>query len=376
LLKNKPKKKIVFFSSKIDSGGAEKHLVRLINALANKSNLELTLIVTVAGGNYESLLNPTIRLIPLLNQSGSYTASMVKAFLLLKKQIKEIQPDLIFSIQDGPNVVMLMRTFFSEIPVIIGVQNNPIIDLNRTPITKAIKWIATKLYPRAKHMIALSAGVASDYLHLVPKLQGKLSVVPNVGWPENVKTKEDVVCKKPIQLLAVGRLEEQKDYATFFNALALLKQKNQSFKLTILGRGAKEEELKDLRKELNLEDEIVFKGFTSDVSTYFYNSDIFVLSSKWEGFGNVIVEAMAHGLPVISSDCPHGPSEIIENRKNGLLFEVGNALQLSEYIQELTENELLRKELMVNGLERANMFKPEKIAEKYYEIFDEFLCVE
>ncbi len=371
--KSKQIKRVVFFSSKIDSGGAEKHLVRLVNALAARVDLEIILIVTVAGGNYEALLDKRIRFIAILKRSSSYTTSMIKSYMLLRKQLNAINPDLIFSIQDGPNVLMLLNQRASNTPIIIGVQNNPILNLRRNYITQFVKWLAVRYYPTAQKMISLSSGVAADYLQIIPAMKDKISIIPNIGWPEYVKQKENSNIDGVVRLLACGRLEEQKDYPTMLKALQILSRQKIQFTLTILGRGSKENDLRVLAEELGLTNKIHFKGFTSEVSEYYYNSDLFLLSSKWEGFGNVIVEAMAHGLPVISADCPHGPAEIIDHRKNGLLFPVGDFVQLSESINELLSNKILREQISKTGIETAARFMPVKIAEKYYEVLKKYL---
>lgn len=375
-MRGNKKFKLAFVSSKIDSGGAEKHLVRLVNALTDIDYYQITLIVTVGGGNYKSLLSDKIDLVNLINEDTSYTVSMAKSVFLLRKKLMLLKPDLIFSLQDGPNIVSILASSFMSIPKIIGVQNNPIIDLNRNVLTRVIKKILKKIYPKASCVIALSKGVANDYLTLVPQLENKIEVIANIGWPENSIPKGVNELKEKVKILACGRLEKQKDYPTLLKAVKLLTDEGIKIELNILGRGTLEKQLKSQCNELGILMRVNFRGFKQNIAPYYHESDIFVLSSLWEGFGNVIVEAMANGLPVIATDCPHGPAEIITNNINGILIPVADYRKLAENIKKLISDKSFRNLITKNAFERAQEYTAPIISKKYSEVFDRYLCVE
>lgn len=310
--------KILIFSSKIHRGGAEKHLVRLCNGLWERG-WKVKIVVTQRGGGYESLLNDEIELSYPNRNIRSYTLSLLKSIPRLKKEITSYKPDLIFSLQDGPNVALLslMKALKIEIPSIIGVQNNP--NHLSGVIGTSVKELAKKTYGSASKCISLSAGVAKAYERMIPATIGSFSIIPNIGIDDTNTFVESARNRlnDPIALLAVGRLVEQKDYPTMLRTVEVLKKSGTEFNLRILGDGKLEESLKDQVKLMGIEKQVFFEGYVSDPGKYYISADILLLSSRWEGFGNVIVEAMSYGLPVVATNCPYGPSEIIEEGKNG-----------------------------------------------------------
>ena len=129
--------------------------------------------------------------------------------------------------------------------------------------------------------------------------------------------------------------------------------------------------MKKFSNELGLNNKVLFLGFKDNPYKYMRIADVFVLSSKWEGFGNVIVEAMASGTPVISTNCNSGPSEIINNNENGVLVPVGDSERLSHNIIELLCNQDLRNKYILKGSERAEDFHAKIIAMEYEKLFYE-----
>ena len=201
----------------------------------------------------------------------------------------------------------------------------------------------------------------------------KITVIYN---PVEVKTIQQLACE-PLQLddhsqgktvLAVGRLVESKDYVTLLRAFALVTQHVRA-RLVVLGEGQLEQQLKQLCSKLGIEDRVWFLGFKHNPYKYMRNADLFVLTSQSEGFGHVIVEAMAVGTPVIATDCKSGPGEIIEDNKYGLLVPVGDHRALAERIISVLENEDLRNGLKLAGSKRALDFDAIRITMLYEELF-------
>jgi glycosyltransferase involved in cell wall biosynthesis len=141
----------------------------------------------------------------------------------------------------------------------------------------------------------------------------------------------------PPVILAVGRLTLQKDFPTLIRAFARLRARR-SARLVILGEGELRDELEALVAELGLTADVALPGFVDNPFSWMRGSALFVLSSAWEGFGNVLVEAMACGTPVVSTDCPSGPAEILENGKWGRLAAVGDAEALARAIAEALDD--------------------------------------
>ena len=160
---------------------------------------------------------------------------------------------------------------------------------------------------------------------------------------------------------------KQKNHEILIKALAILKNKI-NFHLFIIGEGAELYNLKNLSKKLKLTKNITFTGKLNDPSTYYEEADIFILSSIYEGFGNVIVEALAFNCKVISSDCPSGPREILENGKWGRLFPVNDHICLANSIIDVYKNNLYQ-----NSNIRANDFSIKKIGYEYNKMFNKIL---
>lgn len=165
-------------------------------------------------------------------------------------------------------------------------------------------------------------------------------------------------------MLAVGSFKTQKNFPLLIRAFAQLPQSLKA-KLIILGEGVLRPELEMLIQELGLQERVALPGFALDPSCWYRSADLFVLSSNWEGFGNVIVEALECGMPVVSTDCPSGPAEILANGRYGQLVPVGDATALAAAIQasllEAHDHEALRR--------RAQDFAVPKIAEQYLAYF-------
>lgn len=138
-----------------------------------------------------------------------------------------------------------------------------------------------------------------------------------------------------------------------------------------MGEGEDRGRLEYLIKELKLENDVSLLGFVENPYAYMQRSDVFVLSSRWEGFGNVLVEAMACGCPVVSTNCPSGPAEILENGEYGILVPVEDVEKMAKSIIKILTNKELREELSNKALKRSKEFHVEKAVEKYLQIFSE-----
>jgi glycosyltransferase involved in cell wall biosynthesis len=162
----------------------------------------------------------------------------------------------------------------------------------------------------------------------------------------------------------VGTLKAPKDHATLIRAFALLPE-SLSAKLIILGEGQLRGELEDLIRELGLQDKVHLPGFMIDPSPWFRSADLFVLSSLYEGFGNVIVEALECGVPVVSTDCPSGPAEILDHGRIGKLVPIRDQESLSRAMTASYFEEHDRRVLM----DRAKDFSIERISVQYLDYF-------
>jgi glycosyltransferase involved in cell wall biosynthesis len=183
----------------------------------------------------------------------------------------------------------------------------------------------------ADNVVAVSTGVAQDLLHTIHLPSAKVQTIYNPAV--NSQFYEDANCPlddpwfthaAPPVVLGVGRLHRQKDFSLLIRAFSLIR-KERSVRRMILGEGEDRPALEALVKDLGLEEDVALPGFVENPYRYMKAAAVFALSSRWEGFGLVLVEAMAVGTPVVSTDCPSGPAEILEGGKWGRLVPVGDA---------------------------------------------------
>lgn len=232
-----------------------------------------------------------------------------------------------------------------------------------TALRASMRWVNG----RADAVVGVSQGVIDDLRELgLPKdmcrvIHNPIAISPGAVVPSSWLSHPWFKYPPARRLLAVGSLKPQKDYPTLLSAVKGVVDSGTDVSLLILGTGPLQDELGERRRELSLEGHVHFGGFVTDPGPFYRAAGLFVLSSAWEGFGNVIVEALAAGTPVVSTDCRSGPSEILQGGRYGRLVPVGEHKALAEAIIEslaaTNDTEALRA--------RAAEFSVEKIGKMY-----------
>jgi glycosyltransferase involved in cell wall biosynthesis len=225
------------------------------------------------------------------------------------------------------------------------------------------------LYPSAKRLVAVSSGVADDLAQISGLSRQKWTVINN-PLTLNVASPEETARAEPLwngyrgkRVLAVGTMKKQKNYPLMLRAFAKVVARMDA-KLMIAGAGQEESLIRQTIAELNLGAHVILAGFVDQPASLYGTADLFVLSSDYEGFGNVILEALASGLPVVSTDCKSGPAEILENGRYGRLSPVGDADALASNMCAALETPHDKNMLRA----RADAFQPNAIAGKYLEL--------
>lgn len=237
----------------------------------------------------------------------------------------------------------------------------------------AMRHLGNWFYQPCHRVVAVSNGVAESLCEVARIPRSKIEVIHNPVQtdPNGLVGDQDLAAISgwlagQIRLIAVGSLKKPKGFDVLLHALAKLRQR-QDARLLILGEGPLRMELEQLSVELGISDDVWLPGFRPNPGAFLRHANVFVLSSNWEGFGNVIVEALSAGLPVVSTDCRSGPAEILENGKYGTLVPVGDPVALSNAIEKALaapiSSDILRR--------RAEDFAPEIAAAAYLRLLTE-----
>jgi len=240
--------------------------------------------------------------------------------------------------------------------------------------TRAKCFFLKQFYKTSDGIIAVSQGVGQDLAKLMDIPAESIQTIYNPVVTADLLNQAQAPIEhpwfaagEPPVILGVGRLHPQKDFATLIRAFAIVRQKRPARLLILGGEPAEKQKLEALIHELQLEQDAQLFGFTDNPYAFMARAAVFALSSRYEGFGNVLVEAMATGTPVVSTDCESGPAEILENGKYGILVPVSNPGALAEALLATLE-----KSLDLDILQkRAQEFTNEKIAAQYLHLINQ-----
>ena len=367
--------KIVFRLSVMDLGGTERVFLSVARCLKETYKVQVVFIVDHdQGATTEEVVNSGFELVVLNVKRTLFS------ILPLKHQIETIKPDILLSAYTDTNASSIIAAKLSSVNVKVVVSEHaPLLEhwQNKSKERKFIlNNIVRNIYPFSDSILCVSDGLRNQVASMMSKrFSYKLKTIYNPlrNLGEFVNCNSSVVCKSnQINLLAVGRICKAKDYLTLLRAVKLLIEET-PVSLTIVGGVFENEENEILLKyidENDLYNYVSFEGFHSDVKPFYEAADIFVLSSAWEGFGNVLIEAMSLGLPIVSTDCNYGPREILENGKYGRLVPVGNERMLKEAILQESVKPLVEHQEL---LDRSNDFSEKNVSGLYYHYFQSLI---
>lgn len=362
------KKRITFFMDALHGGGAEKAVVNLLKGLAKRDEFDLDLVLATLEGPYLELVPQQVRIVDL--NKGRVLTSV----LPLKRYLQHNRPWALIGNMGHVNVVATMAKELSGIKtcLLLVEQNNLSANKTRLKRAKLVPYFMRLLYPRADLVAGVSAGVAED-------LQHQLKLKKTVEVLHNPVVNEDLIARSQANLdhpwfadntppvfLAVGRLNPQKDFSNLLNAFAKVRKQKQA-RLVILGEGEERQKLTKLVEDLGISEDVLMPGFVENPYAFMTKANCFVLSSRNEGLPTVLIEAMACGCPVVATDCPSGPDEILDRGKYGSLVSVKNSEALSRAMLETLANPLSKNAL----IERASIYSTEKVVDRYLSLLYE-----
>jgi glycosyltransferase involved in cell wall biosynthesis len=311
-------------------------IVNLAAALEQKG-LDVTLLLgTREGAGYLEELPPT------LNVSELGRPHMRHALPAMVRYLRRQRPAVVVSALDHANLMAILAAKLARTGtrVVATIHNNvsPLGRGNRSLHQRlVIRWML-KVLPLAQEIVAVSSGLADDLARLAKIPRSRVRVIYNpIISPSLYRAAEEPTShpwfrggQLPV-VLGAGRLTADKDFPNLIRAFATARKECQA-RLVILGEGEERPALQRLVRSLGLADDVALPGVVTNPFAYMRRSALFVLSSAWEGFGNVLVEALACGCPVVSTDCPSGPREILQGGRLGKLVPVADEAALAEGI--------------------------------------------
>ena len=358
--------KIAIFLTSLDGGGAEKVMLNLAKGFV-ESGIEVDLLLVKAEGAYISQIPPQVRLINFQQHR------LLTSVFSLINYLKTEKPQVLLTALDT-NVIAAWICRWTDISTktIVTVHNNLSLE---SRYAKSIKRkltakLALYFYGWADNIVAVSEGVALDLVKIgLPKEKIKVIYNPIVDVELTNKIQLSFEhpwfeAEQPSVILGIGRLTKQKDFPTLIQAFAKVQQQ-QPVRLMILGEGEERSHLEALVNSLELSENVLFPGFMDNPYSYMAKAAVVVLSSAWEGFGNILVEAMAAGTPVVSTNCESGPAEILAEGKYGALVPVGDVAAMAKAIIATLQEAHDPKKL----LKRANDFSLENAVVQYKNLF-------
>jgi len=359
------RKKVAIYLPSLRGGGAERVMVGLANGIAARG-YEVDIVLARAEGPYLADVSRHVRLVDL-------GATRVIASLPgLVRYLRRERPDAMLSALNYANVVAIIARGLAQVSTRLVVSEHSNISLSkqfsRGLIPRLVFRLMGWVYPYADGIVAVSSGVADTLARETGLARESIAVVYNpVVTPALENFAQQPVSHpwfepgSPPVIIGAGRFSAIKDFPSLIEAFAMVRAQCPC-RLVILGEGELRGELETLIKKLGLESEISLPGFVDNPWAYMSRAAVFVLSSKGEGLPTVLIEAMACGCPVVSTDCPSGPGEILENGKWGRLVEVGNIEGMATAILDaISETE------HPDVASRAQYFGVSRAVERYLE---------
>ena len=350
----------------MQGGGAERVFINLAKILSGRG-LSVELVV----GNSEGELIKQIEDVNLIDLRSS---SVVRSIIPLYRHLRKSKPDVLMSAMPHANLAAIISAVLSgkKCKVISTVHENVFFALQHISLyEKFILYILKVGYLFSDGFVAVSSGLLKSYESFQGKSLPEIRkfiynpIIKEIDSPglNVVKSKSP---NETFRIVSAGRLSFEKNFSLLINAFSLLDDKR-NITLTIYGEGPERTALEDLIGRLELQEHVCLPGYVHNLNEKFSESDLFVMTSIWEGFGNVLVEAMAAGCKVVSTDCESGPREILGGGKYGELVPVNDPIALANAIKK----EINRP---ANSYSRKEMLSPftfENIGNQYISLFSE-----
>ena len=358
--------RVALFTGSMRGGGAERAMLTLATAFAERG-VGVDLVLVKAEGEYLSMVPDSVRVVDL---DSRRTLTAVPRFL---SYVRRERPPVLLSTLLTTDLTALVAKLIRgrQLRVVIR-QAITFTDALDVPEFRHGLYmrLVRLLMPVADAIVAVSDGVADDLRAQAPRAAGKIITIFNPVVSPDIFEQAAAPVEHawfndggaPV-ILAAGRLAPQKDYPTLLRAFAEV-VRSRPARLVILGQGVERESLLELAERLGVSDRFDLPGFDVNPFRYMARASVFVLSSRYEGFPNVLAQAMACGAPVVSTDCRSGPSEMLEGGRWGRLVPVGDWQAMARAIEDTLDDPMPAEELKA----RASVYSVEASVERYLEV--------
>ena len=290
-------------------------------------------------------------------------AAHVRRLARLRTAIRQARPDILISFGAATNVMTLVSRTGLRVPVIVSERTDPRVAPCNWLTRRSRPW----LYRFASHIVVQSQAVGKWARRAIPG--GAVRVIPNPLLPLSPPRERSRLRR----IVGVGRLVPEKGFELLIQAFARCIAGHRDWKLAIFGEGPEREALQSLAARLGIAGSVQFGGLVRETAAELASSEIFALSSKFEGFPNVLLEAMSCGTPVVSFDCPSGPSEIVRDGFDGLIVPPGDVNLLSAALARLMSDGALRTQLGNNARTSVERYSADKISAMWSGLFSEIV---
>lgn len=357
----------------LSGGGAERVLTNMANHWASQGfHVTLITLATAEADLYQTDSSVERVYLDVMRESrGAWSAvyNNIRRATTLRRALSSARPHFVVSFTDQINVLTLMATFGMRLRVIICDRVDP----RHHPLGRAWSTLRRQFYRRCFSAVVQTESVKNWIQPLVGRKP--VYIVPNAVSPDahgidSVAMPTDVAeIDRPHRLLAMGRLSSQKGFDLLIEAFAKLADQHPNWNLEIYGEGPLRGPLEQHVARLKLGDRIHLPGWTDDRLAEFSRADVFVLSSRYEGFPNVLLDAMACGLPAVAFDCPSGPAEIVRHTIDGLLVEPNSVDALADALHQIMADASCRRDYAVRAADVRQRFSPERFYSQWEAVF-------
>lgn len=356
------KKRVAIVVPSLRGGGAERVIVNIVGKL-DFNKIDLRLILLKKEGPYVQYLPDNIKVVDLKTSRVRYS------IFKLIKEINRFKPDVIFSTLGHLNLAILIirKLLIGSPKIIVREANTPSQALRSLSTSKKLlfKFLYLLLYPTADRIVAQCEDMKQDIIDTFKINADKIVRIYNPINLNEIKQKStefNPYNEEDINIVAVGRLTYQKGFDVLIDSFKIVNKKIPNAKLTILGEGEWKEKLKRQIETNNLKDRVSILGFKSNPYPYYKYADLYVLSSRWEGFPNALLEALACGTKIVSTDCKSGPREILGENEYGFLVKPND-------VNDLARGMICALEATKKDADRAKIYDIDHIVKQYIELF-------